>query len=288
MRKNIRNHFGYALRWLPDELFIRCRYFYQFGKRLNLNPPITFNEKIQWLKLNDRNPQYCTLVDKCKAKEYAASIIGIKYIIPTLGVWEKFSDIPFNELPNNFVLKCSHDSGGIVICKDKNSFDLKSAEKILTDSLNFNYYYIGREWPYKNVVPRIIAEEYKADSVYGDLRDYKFLCFNGIPKIMYIATDRYSNSETCFDFFEMDGKHIDVINGHPNAKIIPELPKRFDLMQQLAAKLSKGLNEVRIDFYEADGEVFFGEFTLYHMSGFSRFYPEKWDYKLGEWLQIQR
>ena len=271
---------------MDDEKFLRIKYRYLMGKELNLDDPQTYNEKLQWLKLYDHNPLYTTMVDKYEAKKYVASLIGQKYIIPTLGVWNRFEEIEFDKLPNQFVLKCTHDSGGIVICRDKSQLDIKKAKKKIEKCLRKNYYYQGREWPYKNVKPRIIAEEYKEDSNSFDLKDYKFFCFDGVPKALFVATDRQSSSETKFDFFDAEFRHLDIRNGHPNSSTSIEKPKSFDEMLSLAAVLSKNIPHARIDFYEIDGKPYFGEITLSHWSGMVPFEPEEWDYKFGEWIKL--
>jgi hypothetical protein len=256
------------------------------GKKLNLTNPQTYNEKIQWLKLYDHNPAYTEMVDKYEAKRYVAKIIGDEYIIPTLGVWQRFDDIDFNRLPDQFVLKCTQDSGGIYICKDKNNFNRQEARKKIESSLKTNYFYEHREWPYKNVKPRIIAEKYMEDSATQELRDYKFFAFNGEPKAVFIAKDRLKDEETKFDFFDMDFNHLDFTNGHPNAPVLPEKPVNFELMKTLAARLSMNIPHVRVDFYEVNGKVYFGELTFSHWSGIVPFEPEKWDYIFGEWITL--
>ena len=274
-------------RYISDEKFLRKVYKAYIGKPLNLDAPCTYTEKLQWLKLYDRKPEYTRMVDKFGAKEYVAEKIGEEYIIPTLGVWDKFEDIDFDSLPDSFVLKCTHDSGGLVICKDKSKLDLKSAEKKLKKFLKRKYYYVWREWPYKNVKPRIIAEKYMEDEKTAELRDYKFFCFNGEAKLLFIATDRQTaGEETKFDFFDMEFNHLPFTNGHPNAEQPPEKPLCFDEMRELAEKLSAGIPHLRVDFYEVNGKVYFGELTFSHWSGVVPFDPEEWDYKIGEWITL--
>lgn len=272
---------------LNDETFLKLRYYAVFGKRLNLKNPKTYNEKLQWIKLYDRKPIYNRLVDKYEVKKYVEQIIGKEYIIPTLGVWNSFDEIDFNILPRKFVLKCTHDSGGLVICKDKYIFNKGAAKKRINASLNNNFYYTGREWPYKNVKPRIIAEQYMEDKETRELRDYKFFTFNGEVKALFIATDRGNpNVETKFDFFDTEFNHLHIINGHPNATTIPKRPVNFELMKELASELSRGLSEARIDFYEVNGSVFFGEITLFHWSGLVPFEPSEWDVIFGNWIKL--
>lgn len=276
-------------RFMSDKKYLKLMFMYRMGKRLDLENPKTFNEKLQWLKLYDRKPEYTTMVDKYAAKKYVAERIGEQYIIPTLGVWERFDDIDFDKLPNQFVLKCTHDSGGLVICRDKSKFNISEARTKINKSLKSNYYYPGREWPYKNVKPQIIAETYMEDSKTFELRDYKFFCFDGKVKALFIASDRQSSTEeTKFDFFDENYVHIPVTNGHPNASVLPDKPICFDEMKRLASVLSKGIPHLRVDFYEVEGRVFFGELTFSHWSGFMPFSPEKWDNVFGSWISLPK
>lgn len=272
---------------LPDKIYLQIYYRRIFGRKLNLKDPKTFNEKIQWLKLYDRNPTYSKMVDKYEAKNYVENKIGKEYIIPTLGVWDEFDKINFSELPNQFVLKTTHDSGGVVIVKDKDKMNLVKTKKIIEDSLNNNYYLQGREWPYKNVKHRIIAEKYMVDESGYELKDYKFFCFNGIAKVMFIASDRQNtNEETKFDFFDMEFNHLPFTNGHPNSNKIIIKPKSFEKMKELAEILSEGIPQVRIDFYDINGNIYFGEMTFSHWSGFVPFIPDEWDYRLGSMINL--
>ncbi len=271
---------------LKDELYIKLCYRARIGKELNLNNPQTFNEKLQWLKLYDRNPEYTEMVDKYEAKKYVADIIGDKYIIPTLGLWNKFEDINFEKLPNQFVLKCTHDSGGLVICKDKSKLNVKEAKRKISKSLKTNYYYHSREWPYKNVKPRIIAEQYMVDESGTELKDYKFFCFNGEPKLLFIAKDRpYA---TKFNYYDMNFKKLPFKQHYENFNDCIEKPKGFDKMVELSKKLSKNIPHVRVDFYDINGKVYFGELTFYHFSGFEKFEPEDWDRTLGDMLKLPK
>lgn len=413
-----------------DRKYIEYIWKHRMNYPLNLDNPQTFNEKLQWLKLYDRKPLYTTMVDKYEAKKYVASIIGDEYIIPTLGVWDRFDDIDFEKLPDQFVLKCTHDSGGLVICKDKSNLDIVAAKKKIEKSLKRNFWMAAREWPYKNVKPRIIAEKYMSEGD-GDLKDYKiinfdgepkiieidynrfvghlrnlyttqwerikavieyptdekrdfdkpavlsqmlalakqlskdipfvrtdfylvdnqiyfgeltfyheaglgkidpqafdrelgewiilpgmggailikkhmvmlirdvelkdnglndykFFCFNGEVKMMFIATDRQSREEPYFDFYDMNGNHIDMRHGHPNAPTPPACPSQFELMKQLAAKLSVGFPTLRVDFYESLGRVYFGELTFYHHTGMVEFEPREWDYTMGSWIKLNK
>lgn len=274
----------YALRWLSDKTYIQLNYLAHFHKFANLKHPVTYNEKLNWLKLYDRNPEYVKLVDKYEVKSVIARIIGEEYLIPTIGIWDHFDEIDFNQLPNQFVLKCTHDSEGLVIVKDKSTLDIDKAKEKIENALKQNFYYIGREWPYKNVKPRIIAEQYMEDHTDGELRDYKFFCFDGEPKALFIATDR-AIDEVKFDYFDLDFRHLDIKQKYPNAGMVRK-PVTFEKMIELARVISKGYPHVRVDFYEVDGKLYFGEFTLYHFSGFMPFEPEKWDRIFGDWLRI--
>lgn len=256
---------------------------------LNLNNPQSFNEKLQWLKLHDHNPLYTTLVDKYRVKEWVANKIGAEYVIPTLAVWQRADDIDISSLPNRFVLKCNHDSGSIIICKDKATFDLNVAKELFKKSLKKNFYYAGWEWPYKKVKPCVFAEAYMEDEITHDLRDYKFFCFDGEAKYLFIASERMNkNTETRFDFFDRKYNHIDVTSGHPNADVLPKKPVSYEKMLALADKLSEGIPHVRVDLYEINGKVYFGEMTFYHWGGFKPFNPQKWDYIFGDMLKLPK
>lgn len=271
---------------VPAEEFLKIRYRSEFGKKLNLECPETYTEKLQWLKLYDHRPEYTLMVDKFAVKQYVAERIGEEYVIPLLGVWERIEDIDFASLPEKFVLKTTHDSGGLVICKDKKELDIQRAIKKLTYFLNRRYYDYNREWPYKNVKPRIIAEQYMEDSTYKELRDYKFFTFGGVPKVLYIAQGRGKGEPTVADFFDMDFNHLPFTIDHDTAEVPPEKPQNFELMKKLAAKLSEGTPQLRVDFYEVDGRVYFGEMTFFHCSGLAPFHPKEWDRIFGDWVTL--
>jgi len=276
---------------MSDEWYLRMLYGRRMHKKLNLNNPITFNEKLQWLKLYDRNFMYTHMVDKADVKDYVAGQIGEKYIIPTLGVWDCFDDIDFDSLPNQFVLKCTHDSGGLVICRDKSKLDKEAVRKKIEKSLKRNYYFYGREWPYKNVKPRILAEEYMEDDsacnskVKHNLNVYKIFNFNGEPKIIQSIQDDKTKNET-IDYFDVDWNLLDLKQNFPNSKEPLPRPLQLEEMLELAAILSKGLCFLRTDFYVVNQKVLFSELTFYSDSGTARFDPPQWDYKLGSWLDL--
>lgn len=273
------------LNWMPDKPYLQIFYYAEFGKFIDFKNPKTFNEKLNWLKLYYRRPDLITLVDKYEVKKYIADKIGEQYVIPTLGVWDKFEDINFNELPNQFVLKCTHDSGGLVVCKDKSKLNLKEVKAKIEKSLTNNYYLWTREWPYKGVKPRIIAEKYMEDQETGELRDYKFFCFNGEPKLMFVASER-GLKNTKFDFYDMQFHHMNIVQHYPNSEYSIEKPEHFEKMVMLAEKLSAGFPHVRVDFYEANGQVYFGEMTFYHLGAIVPFETEEWDKKIGDWLVL--
>ena len=274
-----------VLRILPDPLYLRLRYLIAFRKPLHLKNPRTFNEKLQWLKLYDRHPEYTRMVDKYEAKKYVAERIGGEYIIPTLGVWDRFEDIDFDALPDQFVLKCTHDSGGVVICKDKDTLDVDAARKKINARMKENYFWNYREWPYKNVKPRIIAEPYLRDDETGELRDYKFYTFCGEVKALLIIAGR-DTPEASGDYFDVNFRHLDMQWGYKNAKILPAPPKSMEEMIRLAQHLSKSIPELRVDFYEINGRPFFGEMTFFDGGGLERIEPEKWDRVFGDWVTL--
>ena len=267
-----------------DRLFLQVKGLIKLDYKLNLDNPRSFNEKINWLKLNHKDENLTRLVDKYAVKEYVASIIGVEHVIPTLAVYDKAEDIDFDKLPQQFVLKCTHDSGGIVVCKDKNKLDKTKAVKILHKALKRNFIALTREYPYKNVTPRIIAEQYMEDE-YGELRDYKVFCSDGKPWMMFIASNRQTGLAN-FDFYDMEFNKLPIVNGHPNAPFKIDKPKSFDKMIELASKLSKGFIHVRVDFYDINGHLYFGELTFFHNSGLESIQPVEWDYKMGEYIHL--
>lgn len=272
-----------------DEIYLKLRYYCKFQKKLNLDNPITYNEKLQWLKINYRKTIFTEMVDKIEAKKYVASIIGKEYIIPTIAEYNSVEEIDWKALPNQFVLKCTHDSGGIVICRDKQNLDIKNAKNKLIKGLTHSYYYENREWPYKDCKRRIICEPLMVDESGYELKDYKFFCFNGEVKALFIATDRSNpNEDTKFDFFDADFNHLPIKNGHPNATKPIKKPIAFEKMKELASVLSKGFPHLRVDLYDINGKVYFGELTFFHWSGMMPFEPEEWDYKFGEWIDLKK
>lgn len=275
------------LNGLSDTVYLKCLYYFTFGKRLNLKEPKTFNEKLQWLKLNNRNPLYTMLVDKYEVKKYVADIIGEEYIIPTLGVWDRFDDIDFDALPNQFVLKCTHDSGGLVICHDKKSLDIKNAKSKIETSLNNNYYYWGREWPYKNVTKKIIAEKFIADKN-GELVDYKFFCFNGYVDCVMVCIDRHIN-DAKFYFFDRDWnlKRLNIRGEKAPKDFTLYKPECMDEMFHIAEILSKDIPFVRVDLYELDGKIYFGELTFFPDSGFDANLLTKTDEYFGSLIDLK-
>lgn len=273
------------LGFIEDEKYLKLMYWASIGKKLNLDNPKTFNEKLQWLKLHDRKPEYSKMVDKYEAKKWVASRVGEKYIIPTLGVWNSFDEIDFNALPNEFVLKCTHDSGGIVICKNKETFDIKKAKKKIEKSLKRNYFLVGREYPYKNVKPRIIAEKYMEDSTTEELRDYKIFTFDGVAKALLIVSNRQSG-ETTADYFDVKFNRLNLSWGYPNARTKLQKPESLCEMVEVAEQIAKETTQLRVDFYEVNGKAYFGEMTFFDGSGFDRFEPQDWDLKFGEMIKL--
>lgn len=275
------------LNWLPDKVFLEVAFRARFGRKLNLNNPETFNEKLQWLKLYNRKPEYTKMVDKYLVRDYVKEKIGEEYLIPLLGVWDDPEKIDFNELPMQFVLKCNHNSGlGMCICKDKNSLDINKVKEELKKGINQNYYLTSREWPYKDVPRRIIAEKYMVDESGYELKDYKFYCFDGKVKLVMINSDRMSSEKTKANYFDENYQPLDFVWGYENAEIPPQKPEKFEEMKYLAEKLSEGITHVRIDFYQTPSGIYFGEITFFDGSGFDAIEPIEWDYKIGSWLKL--
>lgn len=273
-------------RILPDKVYIRIMYRLRMGRKLDLKNPKTFSEKLQWLKLYDRKPIYTTMVDKYAVKQYVAEKIGKEYVIPTLGVWNTVEEIEWDKLPNQFVLKVTHDSGGVVICKDKTTFDIAYAKLVLRKALKHDYYYSHREWPYKNVKKRVIAEKYMEDTKNKDLLDYKLFCFNGIPKYCQVISDR--NTTMSIDFYDALWEHQPFHEPriYPFSKTPHEVPLNYTKMMELASMLSKGFRFLRVDFYEINGKIYFGELTFYPTSGMGGFDPKEYDSLFGELIVL--
>ena len=274
------NHLGF----LPDKLLLKIEYRIKTGEKLNLKNPILFTEKLQWLKLNDRKDIYTTMVDKFAMKKFVADRVGEEYVVPLLGSWNKFEDIDFDVLPQQFVLKCTHDSGSIIFCHNKETFDKDFAKKSIDQHLRTSAYKLGREWPYKNVPRKIIAEKMLFDSNNSDIKDYKWFCFNGQPKVMYISNDKGADPRT--DFFDMEFNHLPITMKDPNAEIIPEKPVCFNEMYQIAAKLSEGCPHLRVDFYLIGTQIYVGELTFFHNSGFTPISPKEWNLRMGDWIDL--
>lgn len=275
------------LNWLPDKVFLEAAFRARFGRKLNLNNPETFNEKLQWLKLYNRKPEYTKMVDKYLVRDYVKEKIGEEYLIPLLGVWDDPEKIDFDELPMQFVLKCNHNSGlGMCICKDKNSLDINKVKEELKKGINQNYYLTSREWPYKDVPRRLIAEKYMVDESGYELKDYKFYCFDGKVKLVMINSDRMSSEKTKANYFDENYQPLDFVWGYENAEIPPQKPEKFEEMKYLAEKLSEGITHVRIDFYQTPSGIYFGEITFFDGSGFDAIEPIEWDYKIGSWLKL--
>lgn len=274
---------------LSDKCFIKLQYKERLNKKLDLHNPVTFNEKLNWLKLYNRNPLYTTLVDKYAVKDCVAKLIGDQYIIPTLGVWKDFDEIDFDKLPNQFVLKCTHDSHSIVLCKDKSSFDYEKAKLKLNSALSENYYCWGREWPYKNVPPRIIAEKYMENSSGETTTEYKIYCFDGEAKIIRVFTEYFTSDGPHSDFYDLDWKHLDMRKGNvPNSGDVFPKPAEFDRLLELAKDLSKGIPHVRVDFCCWDSKLYFNEFTFFESGGYPEWHPEEWDTIMGNWLKLPK
>lgn len=273
-----------------DKLFLSLRWWCCMKSRINWEHPKTFGEKLQWLKIYNRQPLYTTLVDKVKVKEYVAGIIGKEYVIPTLGVWERAEDIDFDALPDKFVLKCNHNSGaGMCICTDKSKLNIDKVRRDLNRGLRQDYYIISREWPYKDVPRRIIAEQFLEEKNDAnrpkDLADYKFYCFNGEPKYCQVIRDR--QTKETIDFYDMEWNHMSFYGLNPVAKkgLNPvERPIHLNTMIEIVRKLSQGMAFARIDLYVVDEKEYFGEVTFYPASGFGTFTPEEWNTRLGDLL----
>lgn len=275
---------------LSDITYLKWVYYLRTGKHLDLENPKSFNEKIQWLKLHNTSEECARSVDKYEVRNLIAEKIGDEYLIPMLGCWDNFDEINFAELPDQFVLKCTHDSGSVVICRDKNTFNKRAAKAKLESAMNHNFFWIGREYPYKNVKPRIICEQLMKDDKSEDLVDYKFFCFNGLPKVLFYASERFTSKDKVakFDFYDMDLNHLPIKSyGHENSAIPPSVsPENFSKMKDLCRILSNGYPHVRVDFYVINDKIYFGELTFHHDGGFVQLEPEEWNNTFGDWIEL--
>lgn len=275
---------------LPDKWYLDLQFYKNFHRLPDWKNPKTFNEKLQWLKLYDRNPEYVKLVDKYAVKEFVAERIGAEHVIPTLGVWERAEDIEWDSLPRQFVLKTTHGGGnnGVVVCTNKDTFDKEAAVKKLSEGLKHDSAAYGREWPYRFVPRRIIAEQYiEPKPEDKDLPDYKWFCFDGEPKYCQVIQNRSTN-ET-IDFFDTEWNHQDFIGLNPAAgpaAVTPARPANLETQIRIARELSKTLPFSRIDLYDTGNNTFFGEVTFFPNSGYGRFRPEQYDELLGELLKL--
>lgn len=272
-----------------DALYLKMEYYFQTGRRLNLNNPKSYNEKLQWLKIHDRKPEYTQMVDKAGVKDYITKTIGEQYVIPTLGVWKHFDEIDFTILPEKFVLKCTHDSGGLVICKDKKMLDKVSAKKKIEKCLKKNYFYGTREWPYKDVEPRIIAEPLLEQANGDEICDYKVMCFNGKAKLIELHMNRHSDHHTQ-DFYDVNWQKTEISQGKGYggcSDIEVPKPSCLDKMLQLSETLTKDMAHCRVDWYVVNGHLYFGELTFFDGSGFDLFDRYEDDLLLGSWINLE-
>lgn len=285
----MRGKIMYALSFLPDKPYLRLFYFATTGKMINFKNPKGFNEKLQWLKVNDKHPEYSKLVDKLAVREHIKKVLGEEYLFPLLGYWESFEEIDFSKLPNQFVLKCNHDSGSVRIIKDKSILTKEKIEELrnfYNRRVAHDFFWAGREYPYKGIKPYIMAEKFMEDEKEGaaGIKDYKFFCFNGEPKLLLSVSGRQTEKHE--DYFDMDYNYLHIRNGSTESDVCPEKPECFEKMKEFARILSKDMRQVRMDFYEINGRVYFGEYTFFSGGGFEWFHPDEWERKLGNWIDL--
>lgn len=270
-----------------DRLFIKVKYRLFLEQKCNLDNPKTFQEKLQWIKLNDRKEIYHQMVDKVEVKKFIAEMVGEEYVIPTIGVYDRFEDIDFDALPNEFIIKNTHDSGSYYICTDKSKLDKEAAKEKLDVHKDNDYYIYHREWPYKGLKHRIIIEPLLHDDSCPYLRDFKFYTFNGEPKLFYVTSDKGMGLPTKQDFFDCQGNHLEIQDIHyPNNPQTPSLPINLEKMVEFSRILAKDTYHLRVDFYEVNGLIYVGEMTFFEGAGFCAFTPEKYNCILGDWIAI--
>ncbi len=267
-----------------DSLYLRIYYFLYTGRALNLYNPTRFGEKIQWLKLYNSSDVCSIMVDKYLVRQYVESKVGAEYLIPMIGIYDRWEDIDFDKLPNQFVIKTTHDSGGVVICQDKKTFDFANAESIIKKSFNFNFFWQGRERPYKNVRPRIIIEKFMKDDESNDLKDYKIWCFNGEPYIIQVDSQRYVYHRR--NIYDVNWNKMPIRMWYPPKEEIDKKPCQLDIMLDFAKKMSQGFPFLRVDVYDVNNKIYFGELTFHPAGGVQPISPDEWDIKLGEKLLL--
>ena len=272
-------------RQLPDKCYIQRMYYVKLGKKLHLKHPVLFNEKLNWMKLYYRNEEFTRMADKYEVRQLVKKKIGGEYLIPLLGVWNSVEEISFDTLPKQFVLKCTHDSASVVICKDKQYFDVEEAKKKLAACMNTNYFWASREWPYKKIKPRIIAEQYMVDESHTELKDYKIYCFSGKPELIQVDFGRFTKHER--NLYTTEWEYIQERFEYPNnPEVQIRKPEHLKEMLELASKLAGNIPSVRIDFYSINGRIYFGEITFYQEGGFGRFEHESFEKKLGDLIRL--
>ena len=272
----------------PARWYITQRYYECFRNKPDFKNPVTFNEKLQWLKVYNRKPEYTMMADKYAVREYVAKTIGKEYLIPLVGgPWKSFERIDFNSLPDKFVLKCTHDCASAIVCDGKKDFNISDARKKLSKSLKYNFYYYGREWPYKKILPQIIAEKYISDERGDELKDYKFMCFNGKVKCVFVCSERHSEDGLKVTIFNRDWRELPFERRCPKSSSKIDQPKYLTKMIELSERLAQKNIFIRSDFYEVNDRIYFGEITFFPGSGFENFIPEKYDEILGSWLKLQ-
>lgn len=276
------------LDWMPDSLYLKLLYRATMGTKCNLKHPVTYNEKLQWLKLHDRKPEYADMVDKYEVRKMIEKTVGSEYLIPCYGVYESFDAIDFHKLPEQFVLKCTHDSGSVIICKDKVKFDIADAKQSLDDAMKRNYYSTYREWPYKYVKPRIIAEKYMVDESGDDLKDYKVMCFNGVAKVIEVHENRFADGkEHTQTFYDRNWNKLHIYQeGLMYVREERPAPLQLEKLLELSEKLAKDMYHARVDWYIINDKIYFGEITFFDGSGFEMFPNQEDDVYLGSLLEL--
>lgn len=270
-------------RHMPDAMYLQWQFHHIYGRRLDLKDPKTYADKLAWLKLNKKDPRLSKLVDKYEVREFVKNKIGEEYLIPCLGVYNCTDEIPWDALPEKYVLKCTHDSASVVLHISNEKFDRQTAIRSLNHHLGRNMYWYAREYAYKDVPPRIICEAFLDDNGKAPA-DYKIMCFGGEPKYIILDLDRFGDHHR--DCYDLNWEKQDLTTDHEQSNTIVPKPKGFDEMIELARKLSIGFPHVRVDFYNLDGKIYFGEMTFFPWGGPIWFKPDEWNYRLGEMIKI--
>ena len=272
------------LKRMPTKMYLRLQYFKNYRQWLHINHPKTYAEKLAYLKVYEYDPRLSQLVDKYRVRRYVADKIGEDHLVPLIGVYKDVTEIPWDQLPESYVLKCNHDSGSTILHRSNEGFDKEHAIDVLSKHLKNNLYYYAREYPYKEVSPLVVCEEFLDDGKNLTPNDFKIMCFSGEPKFIILDQNRFVDHHR--DIYDISWNKLDISTDHPQTSLIQDKPAKLDDMLDIARSLSKGFKHVRVDLYLIGERIYFGELTFCPWGGVIKFKPDKWNYTFGELINI--